>query len=248
MGGEAVDQARALDHPFVLVFALCFDALIHQLRREARAAREQVEEVLRISKERHFALYSAWGTILRGWALTQVCATPAEGQVGTGIDEIRQGIAALRAIGFALTLPSWFASLAQACVQAGKAGEALSLIDEALGLVSVNGERSWEAELYRLKGEALSRQGDEVEAEACFQQAMDTARHQQARSWELRAAVSLCRLWRTQGTQSKREEAWRLLKPIYNWFSEGFGTPDLKEAKSLLDALARDAQMPVDSA
>ena len=101
-----------------------------------------------------------------------------------------------------------------------------------------------EAELHRLKGEALSREGDEVEAEACFRRAIHVARHQQARSWELRAAVSLCRLWRAQGTQRKRQEARQLLGPIYGWFSEGFDTPDLREAKALLDALAKAGGPP----
>jgi predicted ATPase len=147
-----------------------------------------------------------------------------------------EGIAALRAIGAAVTLPSSLASLAKAYGQVGEIGIALDLFDEALGLVEENGERCWEAELHRLEGELLlMKEEEEAEAEACFQRALDVARRQRARSWELRAATSLSRLWHRQG---KRAEARALLQGIYGWFSEGFGTADLVEARALLDALA----------
>jgi predicted ATPase len=146
-----------------------------------------------------------------------------------------EGIAALRALGAAVTLPSSLASLAQVYGQVGEIGKALDLLDEALGLVDVNGERCWEAELYRLKGELLLAKGEESQAEACFQHALHVARRQRARSWELRASTSLSRLWQRQG---HRTEARGLLQEIYDWFSEGFSTPDLKEAKALLEALA----------
>jgi predicted ATPase len=134
-----------------------------------------------------------------------------------------------------VTLPSSLASLAQAYGQVGEIGKALDLLDEALGLVDENRERCWEAELYRLKGELLLAKGEESQAEACFQHALDVARRQRARSWELRAATSLSRLWHRQG---RRTEARKFLQEIYDWFSEGFDTPDLKEASALLDALA----------
>ncbi len=253
MSQEALDQARALSHPFTLVFALYFHGVLHRLRQEAGAVREQVQAVLRISAERGFALYLVWGTILRGWVLARRCPEPvlsrgpepAEGKgegpalgqapVEEGIGQMREGIAALRAIGAAVTLPSSLASLAQAYGQVGEIGKALDLLDEALGLVDENRERCWEAELYRLKGELLLAKGEESQAEACFQHALDVARRQRARSWELRAATSLSRLWHRQG---RRTEAREFLQEIYDWFSEGFDTPDLKEASALLDALA----------
>jgi predicted ATPase len=237
MSQETLDQARALSHPSTLVFALYFHGVLHQLRWEVRAVREQVQAVLRISAERGFALYLASGTILRGWALAQGGLEPVEGQpqVEEGIGQMCEGIAALRAIGAAVTLPSSLASLAGAYGQVGEIGKALDLLDEALGLVDENGERCWEAELHRLEGELLLMKEEQAEAEVCFQRALDVARRQRARSWELRAATSLSRLWHRQG---KRAEARALLQGIYGWFSEGFGTADLVEAKALLDALA----------
>ena len=145
-----------------------------------------------------------------------------------------------------LLLPKILSFLAEACGKTGKAEEGFALLAEALALVDKNGERCWEAEIYRLKGELLlhSGAGDQVEAyglpveaeaESCFRRALEMARRQSARSWELRAAMSLSRLWQKQG---KREEAKGLLAGVYGWFTEGFDTADLKEAKALLDTLA----------
>jgi adenylate cyclase len=180
----------------------------------------------------------AWGTILRGATLTEGRPKPAQDQVAQGIDEIRRGIAAWRAIGATVTLPSSLASLAQGCIRAGNVDEALSVIAEALRLANEKGERCWEAELYRLRGESLSRQGDEIGAGECFHRAIDTARHQRARSWELRAATSLSRSWQRQG---RARQARVLLNEVYGWFTEGFDTPDLREAKGLLKSLATEA-------
>ncbi len=242
MSQEALDQAWALSYPYTLVFAHYFHAALHQLGWEVHAVQEQVEEVLRVSAERGFALFLACGTILRGWALVQEGLEPLEGhsatgqaQVEEGIGQIREGIAALRAIGAAVTLPSSLAYLAKAYGQVGKIGKALDLLDEAVGLVDISGERCWEAELHRLKGELLFMKEEQAEAEVCFERALDVARRQRARSWELRAAMSLSRLWLWQ---DKRDEARALLQGIYGWFSEGFGTADLVEARALLDVLA----------
>ncbi|KPJ49549.1 MAG: hypothetical protein AMJ38_03185, partial [Dehalococcoidia bacterium DG_22] len=227
---EVLALAQELSHPFTLVFALYFAAVLHQLRREARAVQERTEAVLRISAKRGFALYLAWGTILRGWVLAE------QGRENDGIDQMRKGIAAWQAIGAAVTLPKSLASLAEACGKVGKAKEGLRLAAEALAAVDVTGERCWEAELYRLKGELLLLQGEaEAEIEACFLHAIDVARRQCARAWELRAATSLSRLWQGQG---RKENAKELLQEIYGWFTEGFDTADLREAKALLDALA----------
>jgi predicted ATPase/class 3 adenylate cyclase len=226
---ELLALAQELSHPFTLVYALHFTAIIYQLRWEARVVQEQEEAVIRISKERGFPLYSAWGTALRGWALAQ------QGREDEGIEQMRVGIAARRAVGGTTMLPHLLGSLAEACGKVGQMENALRHFDEALALAEVSEERLWEAELYRLKGELSLEKREETEAEACFQCALDVARRQRAKSWELRAATSLSRLWHRQG---RRQEAKELLQEIYGWFSEGFDTADLQEARVLLDALA----------
>jgi predicted ATPase len=153
----------------------------------------------------------------------------------SGIDQMHAGVADWRATGAAVTLPGSLASLAQAYGQVGKIEEAVDLLDEALRLVEENGERCWEAELHRLQGELLLLRGEkQANVEACFQRAIDVARRQHARSWELRSATSLARLWQAK---DRKEKARALLQEIYSWFGEGFDTPDLKEARALLDTL-----------
>jgi predicted ATPase len=163
-------------------------------------------------------------------------ALAAQGQGAEGIAQMRQGLTALRATGTALGMPGFLAQLAEAYGQVGQVDEGLHLLAEALALVENTGGRQWEAQLHRLHGELLRRQAvpEAQAAEACFQQALTVARRQQARSWELRAAMSLARLWQEQG---KRAEARELLAPIYGWFTEGFDTADLQEARALLDEL-----------
>jgi predicted ATPase len=160
-----------------------------------------------------------------------------QGQDEAGMAQIRRGLAALRATGAALRLPYYLALLAEACGQTGQAAEGLTLLAEALALVDKNEECWWEAELHRLQGELLlSMSADNhTEAAGCFHQALNVARHQQAKSLELRAAMSLARLWQRQG---KRTEAYELLAPVYGWFTEGFDTADLQEANALLEELA----------
>src|ERR671923_2474677 len=150
---------------------------------------------------------------------------------------MRQGLAAWHATGAKVIRPYGLALLAAACAQMDRRDEGLTLLAEALAVTNDTGERRWEAELYRLKGELLLARatGQDTEAETCFRQALDIARRQQAKSWELRAATSLSRLWQRQG---KWAEAHELLAPIYGWFTEGFDTTDLQEAKALLAELA----------
>jgi predicted ATPase len=147
-----------------------------------------------------------------------------------------QGLAAYRATGTELARSFWLALLAEAHLNGGQVGEGLRALDEALAAVHATGERCFEAELYRLQGELLLAlpAKPHAEAEAAFCQALATARRQQAKSLELRAAVSLSRLWQAQG---KRDEAQQLLRQTYGWFTEGFGTVDLQEAKALMAAL-----------
>jgi len=228
---EALTLAQELSHPFSLALALAFAAWLHQLRREGQAAQERAAAAIALSTDQGFPFWEAWGTILRGSVLAE------QGQRAEGIAQMRQGIAAWRATGAELQRPYYLALLAEPCGKGGQAEEGLSVLAEALTAVHKTGERQHEAELYRLKGELLLKQGvpDEQEAESCLRQAIDVARQQQAKSLELRAAMSLSRLWQQQG---KRFEARELLAPIYGWFTEGFDTADLQEARALLEALA----------
>jgi predicted ATPase len=151
--------------------------------------------------------------------------------------QMRQGMAAWQATGAEVDRPYFLALLAEEYGKADQKEEALSVLAEALALVQRSGDRYWEAELHRLKGEMLLIQAipDKAQAETCFQQVLAMARRQQAKSLELRAAMSLSRLWQQQ---DKRTAAYQLLAPIYGWFTEGFDTADLQDAKALLDALA----------
>jgi predicted ATPase len=159
-----------------------------------------------------------------------------QGQTAEGMTQMRQGLTAACATGAELFVPYFLALIAEACGHAGQLDEGLRLLAEALAVADHSAERWYEAELYRLKGELLLAQSphQHTDAEVCFQHALDIASAQHAKSWELRAAVSLSRLWQQQG---KRDNARTLLAPIYDWFSEGFDTPDLQEAKALLEAL-----------
>ena len=182
-----------------------------------------------IMTEQGFGQVLGNATFTRGWALA------AQGRYEEGIAQMRQGLAARRAIGAGITLAEFSARLGEAYGRTGQAEEGLRLLAEALAVVD-KGDLWYEAEMHRIKGELLLRQAvpDAPQAEACFQQALAVARRQQAKSWELRAALSLSRLWQQQG---KRAEARELLAPIYSWFTEGFDTPDLQEAKALLEDL-----------
>jgi predicted ATPase len=228
---EALTLARTLAHPFSLAFALHWATTIHQWRREAPAAQEQAEMSMAFSREQGFALWVPGGIVLHGWALT------AQGQMEEGITHMRQGMTAWQATGAEVDRPYYLALLAEGYGKAGRAEAGLHVLAEALAVVDTIEERYYEAELYRLQGELLLARSTEqhTEAATCFRQALDIAHHQQVRSWELRAAVSLARLWQRQG---KRAEAHDLLAPVYGWFTEGFDTADLQEAKALLDALA----------
>jgi predicted ATPase/DNA-binding SARP family transcriptional activator len=226
---ETLTLAHELSHPFTLVFALYYTAFLHRLRREVETVRERVEALLRIATERGFVLFQSFGTVLLGWALAE------GGQIEGGIGKMQQGLNAWRDTGAELVLPEFFFSLAEAYGKAGQTEEGLRLVAEALTRVQRTGERKFEAELYRLRGELLvGRVEAAVEAERCFERALEVARRQRAKSWELRAAMSLCRLWQSQG---KREEARDLLQAVYGWFTEGFDTVDLVEARALIDAL-----------
>ena len=173
----------------------------------------------------------AVGALQRGWALAQ------QGQAKEGITQIEQSLIAYRATGAEITRPYYLALLAEAHGVMGQPAAGLTALAEALTLTDRTSERWYEAEIYRLKGELLLQQSSDnsTEAESCFFHALDIARNQQAKSFELRASTSLARLWHQQG---KRQEAHDLLAPVYNWFTEGFDTADLIDAQALLDELS----------
>jgi TOMM system kinase/cyclase fusion protein len=228
---ETLTLPQELSHAFSLAYALDFAARIHQLRREEQQTQEQAQALMALSREQGFTQRLATGTILWGWALT------AQGQREEGVAQMRQGLAAFQATGAALAQPYYLALLAEAYGELGQAGEGLKVVARALATVHTTGEQFCAAELHRLQGKLLLACAAEHDAEAaaCFHQALDVARRQRAKVWELRAATSLSRLWQQQG---KRTTARELLAPIYGWFTEGFDTADLQEAKVLLDELA----------
>jgi predicted ATPase len=205
--------------------------MFHQFRREARWTQERAEAALSVAQEQGFPFWMAFGAVLRGWALVQ------QGQTQEGIEQITQGLMTYRATGVEILRPWFLSLLAEAHGIMGQSEAGLDVLKEALALADTTDDRWCEAELHRLKGELLLQQSadNQSEAEACFHHAIRIAQSQQAKSWELRAATSLARLWQQQG---KRQEAHDLLTPVYNWFTEGFDTADLKDAKALLDELA----------
>jgi predicted ATPase len=246
---EALTLARELAHPLSLSFALYFAAVVHQFRQEGPLAQERAEAAITLATEQGFLPFLAWGPILRGWALAE------QEQAEEGITQIHQGLAAYRTAESGLWQRWFLALLAEAYGKAGQAEEGISVLAKALALADNRGERFSEAELYRLKGELTLQKFQvssskfqvpntqhpipstqaETEAEACFLKAIEVARCQSAKSWELRATASLARLWQRQG---KKKQAHKMLMEIYGWFTEGFDTADLQEAKTLLETLS----------
>jgi predicted ATPase len=226
-----VTLAQHSAHPLSLSFVLHFTAVFHQLRREWRATQERADATIVLATEQGFPLWVAVGSVLRGWTLAQ------QREAQEGIKQMHQGLRAHRGIGAELLRPYFLALLADVHGTLGEPEAGLTALAEALTLAETTGERWYESEIYRLKGALLLQQNSDHQAEAenCFQQAITIAQSQQAKSLELRAVMSLSRLWQHQ---DKRQEAHDLLAPVYGWFTEGFDTLDLQESKALLDALA----------
>jgi predicted ATPase len=235
---KALSLAQQLAHPYTLARVLYYDTLLCQLRRDAQAVRNQADAAITVAIAQRFALVQALGPILRGWAMA------VQEHSTEGLVQIRQGLDMYQSTGAEFQRPHLLTLLAEASGLLGQLEGGLATLEEALTLMEQTGERYYEAELHRQRGELLllreakshPDQGsrEQHEAETCFQHALDVARGQQAKSLELRAAMSLARLWQRQG---KRVEARALLEEIYGWFTEGFDTADLQEAKALLDAL-----------
>jgi predicted ATPase len=222
-----LDLAHDFNHPLVLTFTQGYTALLYLFRREVPAAQAHAEATVRLASEQGFAFWVAWGTTVRGWALV------AQGQEAEGIAQIEQGLAAYRATGAGFHLPWLLPLLIEAYGKRGETAAALTVVAEALALVDNTGGHQWEAELYRLKGELLLHQRvpEPPQAEVCLHHALEVARQQGAKLLELRVAMSLGRMWQRQ---NKHEQARELLASVYEWFTEGFDTADLKDAKALL--------------
>jgi predicted ATPase len=224
----AIAEARRLAHPPTLAVGLSLGIALLSLVGDIAALDQRAGQLATVATEQGFLRWRPQGTIFVGWLKVKT------GDVAEGIPLLRSGSAAYRAMGAELWMPQYTALLAEACEIAGKVEEAGTLLDDALQLVERTLERWFAAELNRLKGLLLLRQGRTEAAEDLYRKALSIAQDQEAKLWELRAAASLARLRRDQG---RRAEARDLLAPVYGWFTEGFGTPDLKEAKALLDEL-----------
>jgi predicted ATPase len=226
---EALALARELDHAFTSADVLCFGGcLFNKMRRDAQALKDNAEELIRLSKGMGFSSFGGTGTCYWGAALTML------GRAQEGMAHMRDGLLIREAIGARCHLSGILGALAEAQAMIGHPEEGLNTLADALSLVDETDERHWEAELHRLRAELLLMQGNQEEAEASLHKAIEVARRQQAKSWELRATPDLARLWQRQG---RIEEARQMLAEIYGWFSEGFDTPDLKEARALLGEL-----------
>ncbi len=231
---EVLTLAEKVSHPHSQAFALTFVAWLHQLRREVQATQECAEAAMVLSTEQGFPDWLAWATTQRGWALVE------QGQQETGVANMQQGLATSRATGAELLRPYFLALLAEIYGKEGRSAEGLRVVEAALAAVQKTEVRHYEAELHRLKGELTLLSHVEgpkskvVEAEECFHKAIAIARQQHAKALELRAVMSLARLWQQQG---KPHEAHAMLSTIYNWFTEGLDTKDLQEAKVLSDEL-----------
>jgi predicted ATPase len=225
--GEGITLAREIAHTPSMVFALIFDAMLHLYRRDGQRSRTAAEAAIALATEQELALLSAWARVLRGWAMV------GQGNADEGIAELRQGVADWKAMGLVFR-PHFLFLLAESYARIGQVEEALATLAEALVITEQTHEGFAEPELHRLRGELLL---DPAEAEACFHQAIKIASRQQAKSFELRAVMSLSRLCHKQG---RHIEARQMFAQIYCWFTEGFGTADLKEAAALLEHLGVD--------
>jgi predicted ATPase len=230
---RALALAHDLSEPHGLAHVFFFSAILHQLRREKRIAQEHAEAALRIAGEHKLLLYHANALVTRAWARTE----PGRHEA---IEELRQGLAAHDSTRTELLRPHFLALLVDALGQTGQAEEALRVVEEGLAVGDRNREHYYHAELYRLKGEVLMqstlrrRASTARTAETCFHRAIQVAHSQNAKSFELRGAMSLARLYRRQ---DRSGEARTRLAEIYDRFTEGFDTPDLREARALLDDL-----------
>jgi predicted ATPase len=226
----ALALAQQSEEPSSLAHAQFFGAVLSQYRRDAAATYAGADALTAFATTQGLVHHAAYGRILLGWALAR------QGDATTGVAHIQQGLATLQQTGLKLYRPYFFALLAEAYGQAGQLEAGLTVLAETLTLVAATEERWWEAELYRLQGALLLQRSlpNASQVETCFQQALEVAHHQQAKALELRAALSLAQLWQGQGKQTTARQ---LLTERYSWFTEGFDTADLQEARVVLEEL-----------
>lgn len=227
---KAIALAQQLAHPYSLALTYGLASRLHQLRRDVQATQEQAQACMALCTEHEFTYWLTQADILRRWALTSQALHPE------GLSAMRQALAAYRKTGAVLNQTHWLALLVEACWEADWVEEGGQVLHEALAVVGQTGERYYEAELHRLAGEFWLRHEtpDVSRAEDALQHGLQIAREQEAKSFELRVAMSLARLWQQQG---KQDEARDLLAPVYYGFTEGLDTADLQQAKTLLDEL-----------
>jgi len=228
---RALKYARELGQAATLMLALCFTSLTYSLSGDYSAANARLDENRVLANEKGAALWKAFGMLSQG------CVLALTGKSSDAVQTITAGLAEFRATGSTFWTPLFLSYLAKAYAELRQFDDAWRSIDAVITAVQATEERLCEAEVHRVVGEIvlLSPERNVAKAEAYFERALAVARQQQAKSWELRAATSLARLWRDRG---KRDEARDLLAPIYGWFTEGFETSDLLEAKALLHALS----------
>jgi len=221
-----------LNHPFSESLAHFISAMVHLWSGAPELGRQHAINGTKIAGDKRLPQYVYWGELVVSWAN----CTLKEGEANDNISSMRGHLDSCRAIGTQLLNPLWLSILAIACHQNNQPDEAMSAISEALTDVERTGERLWEAELWRIKGQIIlgGNASGASEAEECFVKAIKVAQSQKAKGWEIRATTSLALHWQAQG---KEKDASDLLSPVYNWFTEGFETVDMKNAKALLDSL-----------
>jgi predicted ATPase len=231
---EALALAREFNHAFSLADVLCYGGcVVQEMRRDAPALKECAEELTQLLNDERFPSWLGTEASYHGEALAML------GRIEEGTTLMRQGLARKHSTGARCASSGTLCALAEVQARAGQPEAGLTIMHQALALVEETDERYYEAELHRVRGELLRArraQGDEAEAEASFHKAIEVARRQQAKSWELRATLSLCRLLRQRG---RVDEARQRLAETYGWFTEGFDTADLREARDLLEELSR---------
>jgi predicted ATPase len=225
---EAISEARQLEHAHTLAQVLQHSSRVAWFTRSQDEARRYASEATEVSNQHGFPYHLASGTVSHGCILAML-SQPQE-----GLTLLSEGLAMLRATRSVLGTPQILWHLAGAYAQLGQSAEGLHCLAEAAQIVEATKERAYEAGLHQLRGDLLNATGDLSAAEQGYHQALAVAKRQSAKVFELRAATSLARLWRDQG---KRSEAHDLLAPVYGWFTEGFDTPVLQDAKALLDQL-----------
>jgi predicted ATPase len=227
----SLKDAREIGQAGTLMFALAATSLTHFLVGDYATANMLSDELILLADEKGTVAWKGWGMMNQG------CVLACAAKISNAVQTMSSGVAAWRSTGSTLLVPGYLKNLAEANAELGNLDEAWRGIDEAMAAMEATGERLWEAETNRIAGAiaSLSPEPNAAKAEAYFERALAVARQQQAKSWELRAAMSLAGLWRDQG---KVQQARELLAPVYGWFTEGFDTRDLKEAKALLEELA----------